>query len=487
MCKLIMDTRVITKISFSHSYTGLLILILLIASPGLSYSGAFNDGNPDSLVKSRFHIADSLSKIYQATDTEGTFRQILRKAEWAEKYNQKDKALTFYRQALDLNPGSFYVQERIKSLSKDIRHDRNNYFLPDTDFERSAWLIQILVLITLYSSVSMIALLVFILLHRNYMQRQTIIRQELREKYQLLLMDYLFDDEEKTEIPVKINDIAANRFKRVLLVDEMKDLIVNLSGDAAEKLRGLYYKLNLDVDSKRKVYSLKWHIKVKGFRELAFMNAREANDEIVRCLQSNNSILRMEAQLALVRLNDNDRFSFLDHIKRPLTKWEQLNIHEMIVSHNLEVPDFKRWLDSPNRTVVIFALSMIKVFKQNESWERVIELLKNDDEEIRKTAIYVLGALRIRQAAKALKNHYKFEVYENMLAILLALGKIADESAIKFLIMVIDKEDDVQLQIEAARALRDTGENGQKALEKLMHSDYKNYQIIIKHVLDKRI
>jgi hypothetical protein len=482
-----MDTRELNKRASCRSHSGFLNIILLIAVSGLSYSVTLKDVKPDSLANSRFYIADSLSRLYQATDRDLTYKQIIRKAEWAEKYNQKDRALTFYSQALELNPGSTDIEERINNIRKSIRHSRNNYFLPDTDFERSGWLIQVLVLITLYSSGSMIALLVFILFHRNYMQRQTMIRQDIKEKYQLLLMDYLFDDEDQEGIPVKINEIAANSFKRILLVDEMKDLIINLSGDAAERLRGLYYKLNLDVDSKRKAYSRKWHIKVKGFRELAFMNAREANDEIIRCLQSNNSILRMEAQLALVRLNDDDRFSFLDHIQRPLTKWEQLNVHEMIVSHNLEVPDFKRWLNSPNRTVVIFALNMIKVFKQNESWENIIDLLKNEDEEIRKTAIYVLGALRIRQAATALKNHYKYEVYENMLAILVALGKIADESAIKFLVMVIDKEDDVQLQIEAARALRDTGENGQLALEKLMHSDYKNYQIIIKHVLDKRI
>jgi hypothetical protein len=67
------------------------------------------------------------------------------------------------------------------------------------------------------------------------------------------------------------------------------------------------------------------------------------------------------------------------------------------------------------------------------------------------------------------------------------MNKLADESSTKFMVMVIDKEDDVQLQIEAAKALRDMGDTGQRALEKLMRSDYKNYMIIIKHVLDKRI
>jgi hypothetical protein len=49
------------------------------------------------------------------------------------------------------------------------------------------------------------------------------------------------------------------------------------------------------------------------------MDLKRANDEIARCLNSSNTILRMEAQLALVRLNDEDRFSFLDKIERPFT------------------------------------------------------------------------------------------------------------------------------------------------------------------------
>jgi len=62
-----------------------------------------------------------------------------------------------------------------------------------------------------------------------------------------------------------------------------------------------------------------------------------------------------------------------------------------------------------------------------------------------------------------------------------------DASMIGFLKLVLDKEDDVQLQIEATKAIRNNGEVGEKALVKIMESDYKNYLIIIKHVLDKRI
>ena len=361
------------------------------------------------------------------------------------------------------------------------------FFFPGIDFEKSSALIKALILFIIYSILSMIILLVIILFHRNQMQRETQFRQVLKERYQLLLMNYLFNEEDIDKVPEKIGVIAADNYKRRILMEEMKDLIVNLSGDYADSLRDLYYKLELDKDSIRKAFSKKWHIKIKGFRELALMNIRSANDEIIRCLHSNNSILRMEARLALVRLNDDRRFAFLNQLKRPFTKWEQMNVHEMIVSYNLEVPDFRQWLNSDNRTVIIFSLNMIQVFQQNQAWKEILELLENSDPEIRKTAIFVSGELKINKAARSLKNHYKYEVYENQLAILIAMNKLSDESSLKFLVMVIDKEDDVQLQIEAAKALRGMGDAGQRALEKLMSSDYKNYIIIIKHVLDKRI
>ena len=41
------------------------------------------------------------------------------------------------------------------------------------------------------------------------------------------------------------------------------------------------------------------------------MNIKEANHVIYKALNSKNEILRMEAQIALVRLTDEDPFSFL--------------------------------------------------------------------------------------------------------------------------------------------------------------------------------
>ena len=69
------------------------------------------------------------------------------------------------------------------------------------------------------------------------------------------------------------------------------------------------------------------------------------------------------------------------------------------------------------------------------------------------------------------------------------ISGMSKEKYLKFLKNVLDTEEDVQLQIEATNAMENTGEPGISMLIKLMKSksEYKNYQIIIRHVLDGRI
>ena len=354
------------------------------------------------------------------------------------------------------------------------------------DINQPGILYRALIIVIIISIVAQFVLLVWILTNRNKLKIVRIKTDKLMEQYQTSLVDYLFS-ENKEDKYHEIQQIATSEFNKKILINQMIDLSVNLSGEAKEELRDLYLKLNLKQDSIAKANSYKWHIQIKGFKELAFMNIKEANERIKRALKSNNDILRMEAQLALVRLNEDDPFKFLDDLKKPFTLWEQLNVHELITFHNLPIPDFSRWTNSPNNTVVIFSLRMINVFKQNHAVEAVIKCLEHSDHEIRHMAIKVCGEIHLREALPYLKQMYKNEDYSNCLAIVKAMGKMKDESVLGFLKLVIDKEEDVQLQIEAALAIDNMGEIGTAALVKLMKSEYKNYQIIIRHVLDKRI
>ncbi len=329
----------------------------------------------------------------------------------------------------------------------------------------------------------MLILLVIILLNRRRMEKEARLHQYLLEKYQGLIVDYLFG----TASPEDFRPIASDNYRRQVLIDEMIDVSINLKGEEARKLLSLYKHLGLDRDSLARANSLRWHKKIKGFRELAFMNIRDGNDAIYKALNSSNEILRMEAQIALVRLNDKDPFEFLSHLERPFSLWEQITLHELLIQHNIQVPSFSKWLTSPNPTVVMFALRMIREFKQKDAEEGVNEALRHSDPAVRQLAVQVAGDLDFRSTLDTMKHMYKNQEYNICLEIVRTMGKMPDLSMLGFLKLVLDKEDDVQLQIEATKAIENNGEEGVKTLVKLMKSEYKNYNIIVRHVLDRRI
>ncbi len=356
-------------------------------------------------------------------------------------------------------------------------------------FDKSPLLVTILYIVILYSIVTLITLLIIILLNRKRLQREQILNDYLLERYQLLLMNYLFDEEHQELAFLELDEVADNRVSRQVLINQMIDLSVNLKGEIKEEIQKLYLRLGLKRDSLEKAYSRKWHQNVKGFRELAFMNIREANDQILKCVNANNEILRMEAQIAMVRLSDENPYEFLDVLKKPLSLWEQVTLHELQIQHDLKVPEFKQWFGSDNISVVMFSLEMVAWYKQRGGGKEILGLFEHEDDQVRNTSYKVCGEIGLKMAFPAMIKRYPEEIFNNKLEILQAFSKVPDERYLKFLKSVLDTEEDVQLQIEATKAMENTGEPGISMLIKLMKSksEYKNYQIIIRHVLDGRI
>lgn len=356
-------------------------------------------------------------------------------------------------------------------------------------FDKSPLFITILYAVILYSLVTLITLLIFILLNRNRIRQEEEQEQYLKEVYQRMLMDYVFKEDKRQEVRTEMKSIASNHFNRQLLINQMIDLSVNLKGEIKEVIRTLYMDLGLKQDSLDKAGSRKWHENVKGFRELAFMNIRDANERMLEALNSGNDIVRMEAQIALVRLSDDNPYHFLHFLEKPLAVWEQITLHELLIQHGLKVPAFKQWLGSENISIVLFALEMVSWFRQKGSGKEVMALFSHDHEEVRHMAFRVCGDLRLKSSLLLLRKIYWGESYRNKLEILNTFARVPDEKYLGFLKKVLDAEEDVQLQIQATKAMENTDEPGISMLIKLMKSksEYKNYQIIIRHVLDGRI
>jgi hypothetical protein len=350
-------------------------------------------------------------------------------------------------------------------------------------FGKSFSLVNALIVTIIFSISSMIILLVIILANRTRMERKEALHQYLLEKYQGLIIDYLFGNAGIEPF----REIASSDYRRQVLIDQMIDVSVNLKGEESKKLLELYKLLGLDRDSIRRAYDFRWHKKIKGFRELAFMNIRDANGAMYKALDSSNELLRMEAQIALVSLSSEDPFEFLSHLKRPFSLWEQITLNDLIIQHELKKPEFKKWLRSTNDTVVMFALRMIREFKQTEAELEVRKTLLHPSSRVKLLAVQVAGDMAMKSTLDLMKRMYKKEDYTVCLEIVRSMGKMPDLSMMGFLKLVLDKEEDVQLQIEASKAIENMGQEGVDTLNKLMSSEYKNYSIIIKHVLDRRI
>jgi HEAT repeats len=376
------------------------------------------------------------------------------------------------------------VQPLIEPVRKLLIFNNDSPWLKRINyFGKSFALVNALIVTIIVSITTMIVLLMVILLNRTRMEKMEDLKQYLAETYQGMIIDYLFTGSS----PDRFRPIASDTFRRQALIDQMIDVSVNLKGDAEQKLGGLYLYLGLDRDSKRRARDYRWHKKIKGFRELAFMNIKDANNYIYKALNSKNDILRMEAQIALVRLADEDPFDFLFQLTKPFSLWEQITLHELIIQHELPVPEFRKFLKASNPTVIMFALRMIREFKQKDAEDDVREILEHHNSEVRKLAVQVAGDLEMRSTLEVMKRIYKSQDYNTCVEIIRAMAKMPDPSLLGFLKLVLDKEDDVQLQIEATKAIENNGEEGVKTLVKLMKSEYKNYNIIVRHVLDRRI
>jgi hypothetical protein len=321
------------------------------------------------------------------------------------------------------------------------------------------------------------------------MERRAKIKERLTEVYQKLILDALADkviDENEFK---RFKKICNSRFKRNILIDQIIDVALMMPINVLTTLKQLYIDLGLLKETKRKLYSRHWHKKIKAMKELSHLEIIDYNKKIVKYVNSKNDGLRMEAQIAMVRLSDYTEkpFQFLGSLKHDFSLWEQITLHELMVEANMKVPDFGEWIHSDNPTVSMFCLRMIREYKQVQNANNVEFMLNHTIDKIRNLAIQVAGDLKLDTTITTLSKRYDKEIYENQVEIVKSFGKIANPESVEFLQEVVDSENDTDLQIEAVKSIYSLGEVGKTYLEKMMNSDYKDYNIIIKHVLDNKI
>lgn len=377
----------------------------------------------------------------------------------------------------------------------DLRHKLMSYFDKHLPESLAKWLnriIQATYLSTLtfvlaclvsYFFLSVIFVILFILVNNIWRAIKERKYRKLREFYQANLIDTVFNRD--LGAFAKLTCQRSPK-KRAVLINEIMKMQKDVSGEAYQSLREIYIALDLDKVSIKKLTEPRWPKKIEGLREVSEMDVKSALPMINKYPDSRHDILRSEAQLAIVRLNDKDTFSFLDGFEGHLTRWEQLQIYNIVNRYGITVPDFSKWFGSQNDSVVIFAVKMTVLLNQGYVERQLLKLLNHSNPRVREATILAIGSLELTDHDTRLIEQYPEELDINKIAILKALQMIPDENQIGFLARVTD-EGNFDRQFEAVKALYQIGELGKIRLIKIEKERDENFKHIVKHIYDNRI
>lgn len=147
-----------------------------------------------------------------------------------------------------------------------------------------------------------------------------------------------------------------NRQARKVLAQELHKIHKALTGKAAQNVRWLFAELGFTDDIMKQFYSGKWWRKTRAIQELASMQQSQHLTRIYKCTNDQSWHVRVEAQLALVKLTGAQGLRFLNVARYPLTGWQQLCLLQELSLHTPpDIANVRAWLTSENETVVEFA------------------------------------------------------------------------------------------------------------------------------------
>jgi len=279
------------------------------------------------------------------------------------------------------------------------------------------------------------AMLYMMLAKRNIANRQA----QLQKQFKFWLVSIILQEQDqqaqKFEIPEDIKPLVNRRFARKALLAELIRLKNDLSGQSGYNLIKLYNELQLDKISAHDMRNSRWYLKAKGIQELAVMEQKTYIREIYSLANHRHPMVRMEAQIALVYLQQYEGLSFFENLKYPLTEWHQIKLLQLLANHPIPSETIvTNWLNSTNPSVVQFALKLIAEQHATQFQNEVIARLSHPNDAVRRQAIACLGEIPSAPVATALRTHYTNETSKVLqLTILSGLMKTGTAGELPFL------------------------------------------------------
>jgi hypothetical protein len=291
--------------------------------------------------------------------------------------------------------------------------------------------------------------------------------QRIRDEKESLLIRLLFDGnsvESNDEILAGYNEFRPigkenylgkrkRKLLRQLIIDEMLKLKKNLTGTGVEDLYKLYDKLSLYEDSYRKLKSNRYQLMVMGIRELSEMNFRAYYRPIYKCTNHIQEDVRIEAQVAIVRLFGVKGLRFLSRITYTISEWQQMTLLHLLNNMKNEKPKgIEKWFDSKNDSVIIFSLRLADKYNCFELLEKIQHFLHHPNDSVKIQSVYCLRSIYDESTEFLLIANYEIVSKPIKIAILDVLKSLSTELSIPFLNKQL-ADNDLEIRFSVLRIL----------------------------------
>lgn len=298
--------------------------------------------------------------------------------------------------------------------------------------------------------VIVLAIFLFIVYYLRQKRRLAKTKTHLRGIYSDLISEIsLCESPEEREAVIAQPGVQAifttwltKKAGRKILIRELVRSKDSLTGDAAQNLRWLYEKLELDHDSFQLLQSKQWHLKAKGIQQLAEMQQAKYLLKIYRDTNSKNPFVRTEAQIAVVKLTGFKGLRFLNIVSHPITEWQQLCLIDQLKEQEIEPDMIRVWLKSKNETVVKLALRFVEVFKCYDLHEEVIQCLQHPSPAIHQQVFRAVKEIADDSTFSCLATHFLRCDRAEQLAMMDVLAVLADAESLPFFHSLLESADE---------------------------------------------
>ncbi|GMN05247.1 hypothetical protein MTsPCn5_06350 [Croceitalea sp. MTPC5] len=282
----------------------------------------------------------------------------------------------------------------------------------------------------------------FIFFFRNRFSSIARKRKSKRAELAPVISNFLFytpqdpkeEQKEYVRLKIEIREYLGDKNFRKILANILFDLQRDISGDARNRLFKLFIELGLHHDSFKKLSSWRWNTVSQGILELSQMEVADSFQLISKFINDRRGVVRKQAEIAIVSLNDHGIEHLLDTTKYAISEWQQLKLIEAIGTINdYQPPKFKSWLVSHNKDVVLFSLRLIRHFNQNDAAASIAELVKHKNDEVKIAAIDCIQEFNFFDSVDILKKVFWKCNTKVKIQILDTVGKIGNQGDLMFL------------------------------------------------------